>query len=227
MSTSTLQLDRKFLVSTFIIAFVYCCIIVFVYKIFGKEVAGIAGGILTAIVGVIFKQFETLQFKKNEAQNSSFVRYRFSWGKVIVVCFVYTGIFLTIQNLLETILPNLVGVSDDIGDVMRRPGGDNVFSDGSKIVLYYGYWELAYGSLAFFLGGFMAGKSLLKVTYMEAFVAGLFVFVLTYINSIAEVLSHYSNKSSLYNDTDQFTFSLVYIVFGLVGVYVSKIRSHL
>jgi hypothetical protein len=84
------KFDRKFVLAAVLVGVAYTVIVVSVEKIVGKEAAGVAGVMLTAIAVGTLQKFETLRFRRISADESTWIDIPpVSVSRVIVLIFAF------------------------------------------------------------------------------------------------------------------------------------------
>ena len=93
--------DKGFVVGALLIGTVYCLVVVALAALVGKEAAGVGGVALSTLAVAIFKEFETLQFKKTDPRRVVPVP-ALSGSYVAVVSFAFAGVQILAGMLLGT-----------------------------------------------------------------------------------------------------------------------------
>lgn len=93
-------LDRKFVIAATAIGAAYAALVVGLNAWIGPQAAGVAGVALTALATAIFKQFETLRFRKVAVEEQVDVRIPgVSWWWVALAAASITGMHVTLVDL--------------------------------------------------------------------------------------------------------------------------------
>ncbi|MDB5970090.1 MAG: hypothetical protein JWQ90_2540 [Hydrocarboniphaga sp.] len=104
--------DRKFVVAASAIGLLYALIVAALGALVGKEVAGVAGVALTALATGIFRQFETLRFRRIAQENPGYaVSFpRFSFARMTLFIFTFLGAQLLYAFVLNAVV-QLLGIT--------------------------------------------------------------------------------------------------------------------
>jgi hypothetical protein len=203
--------DKKFVVAATLIGVAYTVIVVILGSTIGKEAAGIAGVTLTALATGIFKKFETLRFRhQSDDQTKSIELPAFRIWYFLLILFAFFGL----QLILGAILGSVLGALGLMPDLSNPEAASILLNDPKVWILLVGLTTVAY-----FLGGYLVGKTAPSVTYTYAIVAALLTLLIPLMLSVIPLLILLGKEAigifapSLYLAI----FWLLYVVAALIG----------
>jgi hypothetical protein len=167
MHQATEFFDKKFVYAACAIGAVYALIIAGLGFLLGKEAAGVAGVALTALAGAIFKQFETLRFKRiaeREERTVSIPRLNIAY-LILLVC-AFQGIQLFVGLLLS-------GIFTSFGWFKVTPS--TTFESFGEIMTDYRFLVSIVGAtaLSYFTGGYLCGRTAPRVSFSYALIGSI------------------------------------------------------
>ncbi len=212
--------DKKFVTTAVILAAVYAGIVIIVNKILGKEAAGVAGVALTALATAIFKQFESLRFQTTPAVSgtSTTVSTLFSWWKVLLIAFLFSGITRLFIELVDGVVPLLFHPT--------TPYLADFYTINGKLINHYTIWEQSTKCIAYLLSGIIATRAFKKISFSVIVIAGLIGVILDFYNETLWYIFFGSNTfSSITMDLEDYKYSFLWVVFSFLGSYISQKRD--
>lgn len=172
--------DKKFVFAAVLIGTAYTVIVVMLGVFIGKEAAGIAGVALTALSTGIFKQFETLRFRRQaDASTTSIELPAFRIWYFLLILFAFIGV----QVILGAILASVMLAFGFMPDLTNPETLVNIFSDTKVLILL-----VVLSTVGYFLSGYMIGKTAPSVTYTYAIVAAFLANVVPLLLQIIPLL---------------------------------------
>lgn len=172
--------DKKFVVAATLIGVAYTVIVVILVSTIGKEAAGIAGVALTALATGIFKQFETLRFRQQSDEQTKSIEFpAFRIWYFLLILFAFFGLQLILGAISGSVLGAL-GLMPDLSN----PEAASIFLNDPKVWI----WMVGLTTVAYFLGGYLIGKTAPSVTYTYAIVAALLTLLIPLMLQVIPLL---------------------------------------
>ena len=209
--------DRAFVIAAALIGSFYVVLIWLITKVAGQAVAGVAGVALTALATGIFKQFETLRFKRvAEGPGRTILLPAFNPYFFALCTFAILGLQVALGFVIGIVTSRLGQIPENpnVGDFMN-------FIVGNKTMLFV---AVTVTFVTYLTAGFLIGKTARSVTYTYAVTATLTAYLLPLLGMIATFLlvkGWAGLKDSwpvfLQQASQLGTFGLLYVFGALVG----------
>lgn len=211
MHQATEFFDKKFVYAACAIGAAYALIIAGLGFLLGKEAAGVAGVALTALAAAIFKQFETLRFKRIAEQEERTVSIpRLNIPYLILLVCAFQGIQLFLGLLLRAIF-------DSFGWFKLNPSATLESSFGS-LFTDYRFLASVVGvvALSYFAGGYLCGRTAPRVSFSYALIGSMLsLFLVMLLQEMSVMALDWREAVSI------FTNPVLYVAGIFWGVYAA------
>ena len=211
-------IDKRFVTTAIVLCVVYAAIVTFLKVIFGSTVSGIFGIALTAIFAKLFTQFEKLKF--NEVPERIVIDHGLNFWRILLVALFFTSLQLFVMDIIDDILYKF---APSVPYFQGEDYGNNVAVIRGRVILHYGIWEIALISFSYFIGGCIIGKAIPIVNYSSLFISVILGSFLDFFKeNLFSVVLGINKPYELKYAFDDYENYLLYIIFGLIGFYLTK-----
>jgi hypothetical protein len=133
----------------------------------GKEAAGVAGVALTALATAIFKQFETLRFKRIAEQEERTVSIpRLNIAYLLLLVFAFHGIQFLVGTLVGIVVALFGWLKITPSTTLESFG--ELITDYRFLVSFVGVTAVSY-----FAGGYLCGRTAPRVSFSYALIGSI------------------------------------------------------